>query len=253
MWMPALLPWLLIITGFLGGCASGAPPTRMDAYLGAAAAESTGGMAAEPRVPAGGLEVGLLVLNDTTAPHSAPPISEKAIEVLTKWTRDQVQQGLPIKVTTILPAADITSSGGSPQIVRLAKAHAVDAVLLVVFSSRESDVPAQLAMGGPDATRVPGERVQNYALAEMALLDGKTGAVLARAEGRAWATLDRLDVPVRSNQYPVVRRALSASPIFPGEAEAPDTVRFVAGQDALEQAVRHLGEAWPFSSTKPAA
>ena len=64
-------------------------------------------------------------------------------------------------------------------------------------------------------------------------------------DGQAWATLERLAVPLESNVYPVVRRAQTQPPIYPkSESDAFETLRWVSGQDAIAQAVMHLEEEW---------
>ena len=90
-----------------------------------------------------------------------------------------------------------------------------------------------------------GYRAENYARTELAFLDGKTGQPIVTTDGQAWATLERLAVPLESNVYPVVRRAQTQLPIYPNsEADAFETLRWVSGQDAIGQAVMHLGEVW---------
>ena len=90
-----------------------------------------------------------------------------------------------------------------------------------------------------------GYRAENYARLELALLDGQTGRPVVMTDGQAWATLERLAVPLESNVYPVVRRAQTQPPIYPkSESDAFETLRWVSGQDAIAQAVMHLGEEW---------
>ncbi|MEO8327326.1 MAG: hypothetical protein ABI618_15855, partial [Nitrospirota bacterium] len=63
--------------------------------------------------------------------------------------------------------------------------------------------------------------------------------------GQAWASLERLNVPLESNVYPVVRRYQNQPPIYPNsESEEYETLRWVSGQDAIAQAVMHLEILW---------
>jgi hypothetical protein len=81
-------------------------------------------------------------------------------------------------------------------------------------------------------------------LVELALMDVAPGQLVARADGRAWSQLLRLDVPIESNVYPVIHRSLRAAPIYPPEEQAKDVLRSIAGDEALEQAVMHLQQSW---------
>jgi hypothetical protein len=53
-----------------------------------------------------------------------------------------------------------------------------------------------------------------------------------------------LNVPINSNAYPVIHRSLRVAPIFPPEKDAKDILRSIAGDEALEQAVSKLEQAW---------
>lgn len=240
----------LLVVGLAVGCSTD-PQPKLDAYLGAQPPRArpmiSGSLASEGK----SLKVGLAVLNDTTAKDSAPPLSHDAVSFLTGRVRAQVERSLPLQVAKVLPSAGVKPDRDPDQFVRLAAATEVDHVLLAVFSSAESEVPLFLPLtGAPEQgggfPEVSGFEAINYALVELALLDGKTGAALAQANGRAWAKLNRLYVPVKSNAYPVIHHALQIAPIFPKEEEdAKDVLRIVAGDDALKQAVMYLQKAWP--------
>ena len=141
---------------------------------------------------------------------------------------------------------------GSPdQFIQLAKEKNVPYVLLAVLSSSEWEVFDRLPMqgmqqgGGMRGAGMPGYRVENYARLELALLDVQTGQKMVATDGQAWATLERLVVPIESNVYPVVRSDLTQPPIYPNsEGEEYETLRWVSGQDAIAQAVMHLEELW---------
>jgi len=135
---------------------------------------------------------------------------------------------------------------------RLAQEQGLSYLLVALFSSEESEVPAYLSiMGDPEQAggvgNVLGFEAQNYALAELALIDATSAQVIARSEGRAWSRLNRLNVPVQSNAYPVIHRSQRTAPIYPPEDQAKDVLRSIAGDEALEQAVAKLEQAWPRS------
>jgi hypothetical protein len=122
-------------------------------------------------------------------------------------------------------------------------------VLIALFSSAESEVPVYLPLdGAPEQggarPQVSGFETNNYALAELALLEVQTGRVVAKAEGRAWTQLNHLYAPVESNSYPVIHRSQRIAPIYPKEANAKEVLRSVAGDEALEQAIFDLQKQW---------
>ena len=90
----------------------------------------------------------------------------------------------------------------------------------------------------------PGYEAQNFSVFELALLDSKTGRSVIQANGRAYSTLYRLNVPTDSNVYPVVVRARLFNPIYPQGNNAHDTLRGIAGDDAIKQGVMHLRIMW---------
>ncbi len=135
--------------------------------------------------------------------------------------------------------------------MELARKENVPYLLLAVLSSSEWEVFDRLPLGGlsqPTGMRssgIPGYRVENYARMELALLDARTGEPVVTEDGQAWALLERLAIPLESNVYPVVRRALAHTPMYlDSPAEAYETLRWVSGKDAIDQAVMHLRQTW---------
>ncbi|MEK6526744.1 MAG: hypothetical protein AABZ22_07715, partial [Nitrospirota bacterium] len=63
-----------------------------------------------------------------------------------------------------------------------------------VVSSTEQEYPLMVFLGWHSHSQ-PGLRRDNWSLIEVALVDVKSGRSLLRAEGRGWATLDRLMAP----------------------------------------------------------
>lgn len=244
-----LVACLIIMPTLLTGCNS-AIPARMEAYLGPAATRGVQ-ESASVTFPSTPLDAALLVLNDTTAPDSAPPLSSSMLSLLTNRIQEQVKLNFPIRGVTVLEADRISPIGDVQQFAQLTKEHHVNYVVLAIFSSTEIEVPVYLGIaggqegGGLGRPTVPGYRVENYALVELALLDTQSGRALIQAQGQAYSTLEKLDVPITPNNiYPVVRRALMNPPIYPDPEHADDTLRGVAGDDALKQALMHLKEEW---------
>ena len=244
---------MLLLTGLVAGCAM-KPAARMDAYVGPTTQQEQAMAAESLKALPGPLEVGVLVINDTSAQGSAPALSDKGREFLTDKVRQRIEEKLPLRLVKVLPATDLASRQDPQLLARLAQEQGVGYLLLAIFSSAESEIPLFLPLdGAPEQggsrAKVSGFEAINYALAELALLDVKTGQVMLRADGRAWSKLNRLYVPVLSNSYPVIHRSLRIAPIYPKEENAKDMLRGIAGDEALEQAVFHLEMAWP----KPSA
>lgn len=246
------------------GCAVG-PQPRLEAYLGAPGALDA--LTGEPvdfpsltRFPDQHLPVGLLVIQDLSGPDHALALSAESLTFLTNRLVQELQQNLPMKVVKILPADRIQPEGTRDPFIELARQHDVRYLLLAVWSSVEVEAPAMLPLqgtlsGSGARGQALGFQARNHALVELALLDTELELVLGRTNGRDWATLDRLNVPLKSNVYPVVRRSQRFAPIYPEEASAKDVLRTVAGEEALKQAVMHLQEDWrlgvPAEATSP--
>ena len=242
-----LLPIILGILGLLfGGCGEW-PQARLDAYLGQ---QPETGISAASELPKGQIHSGLWVFNDTGAPGSAPKLSEAAFADLTEHVRQQLMHAVPIEVRTVHASNPGVSPPDLAAVLQWAKDQRVEYLVMAMLSSSEIEVPERFPWRGSTLGAIArgltfGYRAENLALAELALIDVRTGRVLARVEGNAWASLDRLDPPIESNEYPVVRRNLEDPPIYPENDEvAHDVMRAVAAGDAIDQAVLHLKEAW---------
>ena len=253
--VPGLLATILgILCLVFAGCGEW-PQARLDAYLGQQPASDLSRFAGQPDQ----VQAGLVLFNDTTAPDSAPELSEDSLAALTEHVRKQLKHDVPLEVVRIVHSPD---PGASPpkftSVLQWAKDQHVEYLVMAILSSTEIEVPERFpwrgsTLGAAARGLTFGYRAENLALAELALLDVRTGHVLARVEGQAWASLDRLDPPIDSNEYPVVRRNLEDPPIYPENDEvAHDVMRAVAGSDAVNQAVLHLKEAWGGSGTVPA-
>jgi hypothetical protein len=235
-----------LLSGLFGGC-GGWPQARLDAYLGQQPTLDLSGFADLP----GAVQTGLVVLNDTTAPDSAPKLSDASFDALAEHVRQQLMHAVPLEVVRVVHSSNpATSFPNFATVLQWGKDQRVDYLVMAILSSSEIEVPERLPWRGSTLGAIGrglllGYRAENLALAELALVDVRSGQVLARVEGNAWASLERLDVPLESNVYPVVRRNQEDPPIYPEtEEDAHDVMRAVAGNDAVNQAVMHLKEAW---------
>lgn len=243
---PSLLA-LAASTGLLGGCLAQSVPERLPAYIGLNKPESVQPLPFD--LPNEKIKAGLIVINDTTDSHSAPGLSEAVLADLTEKLKEQIEHNFPISIVNVFPAQRVSPDGSPKPFQNLAKEENLPYVMLAILSSSETEIPDQLPLqgfqqGSGARGRVLGFRTENYALVELALLDGNSGRPLVHSNGRAWSVLERLNVPIESNVYPVVRRDQTIAPIYPTEEAAYDTLRGVSAADALRQALMHFIEAW---------
>jgi hypothetical protein len=243
-----LVVGLLSSFSFLG-CSLDNTPKRLAAYL----PQPTGqaGVVAKMALPAEGVTGVLVVLNDSGFEKSAPELRRGTLENLGEHLKTEIHKQLPIQINSVVYPDGLQPNRSADQFIQLAKEQNVPYLLLAVLSSSEWEVFDRLPLGGfqqPTGMRgsgLPGYRAENYARLELALLNAQTGQPVVATDGQAWATLERLVVPLESNVYPVVRRAQTQPPIYPNsEGEAFETLRWVSGQDAIAQAVMHLEELW---------
>ncbi|MCS6293752.1 MAG: hypothetical protein H8J66_11820 [Nitrospira sp.] len=225
------------------------PLPRINHYVGGSSESASLAASAQSVQVSGPITAGLVLINDTSTAGPATVLSDKARAFLTHQVRERVQGATPIHVTQVLTAADSSRPQGPEALAKLAREQGLAYLLVAVFSSAESEVPAYLPLtGDPEQggsrPSVSGFEAVNYALAELALVDAGSGQVIASSDGRAWARLNRLYVPKISNAYPVIHRSLRVAPIYPQESDAKDVLRSLAADEALEQAATKLHEAW---------
>jgi hypothetical protein len=242
---------MLLVPLVLAGC-SQKPLPRMDSYLGAGAQGEGVTVPGEAERASGPFAAGLLLINDTSAEGSAPALSDQTKAFLTDQVRKRVEATTLIRVVKVLTVADPSQPQDRQTLAGLAREQDLSHLLVALFSSAESEVPAYMPItGDPEQggqrPLLPGYETVNYALAELALIDAAGGQVLARSDGRAWTRLNRLNVPMKSNAYPVIHRSLRVAPIYPPEDQAKEVLRSIAGDEALEQAVYKLEQDWPKS------
>ncbi|HSE58553.1 MAG TPA: hypothetical protein VLA99_07610 [Nitrospiraceae bacterium] len=252
-WRTALL--VLAFPGFIvSGCGVSSPAPRLDAYLGTATQPDAATVAGLPT----GLRVGLAVINDAAGPESAPPLSEGALVFVTDQARQHISRALPLAVVKVAPSSTRKTGEAPVAWEQVALEQGVDHLLLAVISSVEVTSATTLPLdgtqeGGGAMGRLPGSSTVQHALAELALLDAKTGAVLARAEGRTFSTLEQLAGRLTSNAYPVIRRSGRMQRIAAprDDAEAHDVLRSLAADEAIELAAYNLKGRWDRARPAP--
>lgn len=229
--------------GLLFGCAA-VPAARIDAYLGPDSARIDDPRIAQSSVlPGSLLNAGLVVINDTTTPESAPALSEGALVTLTVQIRHRIGQTLPIDVTKTVPATDLRPGEDRGALVRLAARSGLRYLIIAVVSNVETSAPAMFEVVG-GSTSARGTAVDVFALMELALLDSETGQVLVRGHGRDRARLNHLNGQDGSNEYPVIVRSIGTKESPSAGSTPRDALYLTAASDALDQALIRFSEAW---------
>ena len=238
-----MLAAAVVLSIFLVGCSSTWPQARLANFLGPISSSTE--IAKQGKVSAG-----LVVINDTSAPRSAPQLSEESLKAITQHVQARLSKEGFLNLVTLDVPNPTALPGDKASFLRHAQENQMEFLVLAVVSSSEIEVPDRLPLqgalvGGIGRGLLNGYRAENYALAELALLDVNSGEGLMFADGQSWASLERLAVPLKSNVYPVVRRNLEVPPISPTSEEvAHDVMRAVASSEAIDQAVMHFRESW---------
>ncbi|MGD9852584.1 MAG: hypothetical protein AB7T38_15095 [Nitrospirales bacterium] len=250
MWRHSVLMALLVLSVGVTACSLENSPKRLSAYLSPSPTTLPTSLE-KAGIPESGVTATLVVLNDAGFEKATPELRRGTLQDLGDQLKTQIEKQTPIHLSAVVYPEALTPQESSIQFIQLAKEQGVPYLLLAVLSSTEREVFDRLPMqgmqqgGGMRGGGMPGYRTENYARMELALLDGQTGNPVLISDGQAWATLERLVVPLESNVYPVVRRDLTQPPIYPNsEKDAYETLRWVSGQDAIAQAVMHFEQFW---------
>lgn len=242
LWPKASAPLLALLL-LNQGCAAPAP--RLESYLGPSPSQERQASQDSARLSGLPQEAGVIVINDTSVPGSAPALVQETRSVFTDRAKQWTEQAIPVRVVAILAnGAAIKADRPLQSLTELAAEQRLSHLLLVILSSAESEVPVRLSLGGPESTSVPGSEVNNYALVELALLEVQNGKSLVRAQGRGWATLETLARAGRSHRYPIIFPSGRATAVAAGDLEPRDALRLTAGLEALEQALVQLRARW---------
>ena len=238
---------LLLIGAFaLSACASTVAPSRIGDYVTKDEKVPTNSVITIPDQRP--VQAGLLVIADKADPGSGPGLPDEALVRFREELKQELGHGLPFTIKRLIQADGIApnrTGGDLTQFRELGKKHDVEYLALVVTSSTEVEYPRDLDLGG--ATQgTPGLQRDNWALAEFALVDLKTGRTMIQAQGQGWASLLRTYVPLMSSRYPVVyirpgRQHVVWPPTWEG---APNTLRVVTLNLAGKDLIYRLSRVW---------
>ena len=166
---------------------------------------------------------GLVTLSDTTGPKAAPAISSTMLSRLSQRIHVNLEKRCAGPEINDIPITDLQMNYGLSSLLEVAKGHDVESLIIALFSSTET---TQANTFGEERmmTQMPGTTTHNWALVELGLLDVEQGIVVIQANGEATESLDRLMVPIGTDQ--------------PTREEALDILRANAGQQALDVALQ---------------
>ncbi len=218
---------LCMVSLFLVAACNTSQSGRMGAYLGAELSQMAAPSGRPVRLPAEGFRAGLLVINDTTGPDSAPPLSAPRRALMENVVRESLERSLPIQVVAMLPASQISGVMGPARLRELGWMFEIEYMVLALLSSQDAEEPTHLGQSYM-MTQMPGVTFVNRAVMEIALLDVKGGTLLAYAAGRGTEMLDELDVPLGRD--------------LPSKSDTRDIVRVNAGKHALDRATADFTE-----------
>jgi hypothetical protein len=249
MWRHYILMVLLLIAVILGGCSLDPTPKRMRAYL-PPPDPSTPPAEEIRRLSGEGISAVLVMVNDTDFKRSAPALRKSTVYRLGEHLKGELEKQFPLQFPVVGVAEDLPPEDSAEYFMSLGKDHDLPYVMVAVISSTERETFEYFPMaashgGGLRSFGMPGYRTENHARMELALLDSRDGRPVLTTDGQAWAVLERLQVPLKSNVFPVVRRDVLQPPIYPkSEEDAYETLMWVSGLEAIAQTVMRLEEPW---------
>lgn len=200
------------------------------------------------------LPVGLAIVLHADSSYALSPIPEDTWTQFAARVQREVQDRFPVSMQEVVLVEGIPSGEMVSLLKKMGGNSPIEVVLVVFPSGKEVKGPAKFDLL-PEVSMLNGYQTENHATVELGLLDLKSGKILLQSQGSSYATLEQLDVPLASNRYPRVRGSAMINPIYPGEGKALETLRTVALNEALDQAVMKLAKNWPIGQGKsiPAA
>jgi hypothetical protein len=200
------------------------------------------------------LAVGIAIVLHADPSHAPLGITEDTCPQFAARVNQKKMQGLiPVSMQEVVRLDEIPS--GDQVALRkgfkdMGENRQIEGVLVVLPSSKEVKGPAQFNVL-PEVGTLNGYQIENHASVELGLLDLKSGKLLPQSQGTSYATLEELDTPLGSNWYRNVRGFSMTNPIYPEEGRALESLRMVALNEALDQAIMKFPGKWPNGQGSP--
>ncbi|MEX0828840.1 MAG: hypothetical protein WD032_01210 [Nitrospirales bacterium] len=233
----------------ISGCSS-TSPQRLQAHFESepqATEVIRGKLSAQPQDR---LPVGLAIVLDTGGSQAPVAITENTWPQFAARVKHEAQKHFPVSMQEVIQLERIPSGEAFGLMKGISENSQIEAILVVLSSGKEVRGPAQFNVL-PEVGTLNGYQVENHAIVELGLLDTKSGKLLLQSQGRSFAILEQLDSPMASNRYPKVTGSAMTNPIFPEDRRALETLRIVALNEALDQAIMKLEGKWPTGLGKP--
>lgn len=189
------------------------------------------------------LPAGMAIVMSPDRSHTSQVLTDNSWLQFAARVKQEVQNQVPLSVKEVIRLENIPSGDKFNLLDGLRATKDLDVVLLLLSADQDITGPAQFDLL-PEVSRLNGQQTENHATVEIGLIDIKSGKLLLRALGRSHATLEQLDFPLASNRYPRVRGSAMTSAIYPEEEKALETVRMIALNEALDQAIMKLAQKW---------
>lgn len=189
------------------------------------------------------LPIGMALIFSADSSHVPLGINDDTWPQFAARVKREVQGHFPVSMHEVVRVDGIPSGERVSLLEGMGGNSPVEVVLIVLPSAKEVKGPAKFDLL-PEVSMLTGYQTENHATVELGLLDLQSGKLLLQSQGNSYATLDQLDVPLSSNRYPRVRGSAMTSMIYPEEGKALETLRMVALEEALDQAVMKLAEEW---------
>lgn len=233
----------------MSGC-SGSSPNRLQAHF---ETEPHPSQVIQARLPSHSqdrLPVGLAIISHADSSQAPFAITEDTWSQFAARVKREVQNRFPVSMEEVVRVEGIPSGDRDSLFKGMGGKSPIEIVLVVWPSGEEVKGPAHFDIL-PEVSTLTGHQTENHATVDLGFLDLKSGKLLLQSQGTSYATLEQLDVPLASNRYPRVRGSSMTNPIYPEEGKALETLRMVALNEALDQAVMKLAGKWPDAQRKP--
>ena len=166
--------------------------------------------------------IALMTLSDASGPNAAPAISQAMLSRLSQRTQHYIGDRCHVSDVQVIPVEGPKESRHLGALLEMAKRVEAESLIVALFSSTES---TEAGTFGEERmmTQMPGTTTHNTSLVELGLFNVQQGNIEFQAIGEARETLDRLNVPIGTDQ--------------PTQEMALDILRANAGQQALDKAL----------------
>ena len=158
--------------------------------------------------------------------------------------KNKVERVAPVRMEKVILVNDLSSAENLSLVRQLGRETQTDAILIVFSSGKEVSGPARFDLVH-EVSLMNGSQIDHHATIELGLVDVNSGKLFLQVQGQSYATLEKLDTPIKSNRYPRVIGSAMTSYIYPEEGRALEVLRAVAINEALEQAAMKFQEKWP--------